>query len=302
MLAGGQEQAGAMSTTMYQLSAAVVASEIESGSSATTLIKASAILSGLQTQSGTLAAALQKAVATLAGEDVADTQFPYTLPFPLAIPSFGLFAKIGKVSSVFAGTVTSIPAYDANSTPLTGSTMPGSFNFAAAAGADVFVAITADRSGGVITGATYGGNAMTQVATVNHNNAAGSGTTNLYRAAAAGTGAALAVAPQGSGSAWFIVEAISISGVNTVGTPVTATGSGTALSQTISGWGLQLFSAGNGGGSAGNIASVAGETNYSNTSAGSSVAQAVSIATSAGTATATLSASTPWGSIFVPIN
>lgn len=93
---------------------------------------------------------------------------------------------------------------------------------------------------------------------------------------------------------------ISLSGVNSVGTPVTTTGSGTSMSQSVSGWGLHIFSAGNGGGSTGTIGSLTGVTNYSNASGGSSVSQAVSTASS-GTAAATLSTATPWAAVFVPI-
>lgn len=294
---GGQEQAGAMGATLTQTSTMILATEIQSGVVAASLAKASAVLAGLQTQSGALAAALQKAAATIAGEDIAIAGFPYTLPFPLAVGDPGLFAAIGKPSAALSG---STPAYDSNSTPVTAASIPASFNYTAAAGADVFVVITVDRSAGSITGCTYGGNAMTQVATVNHNNASASGTTKLFRAT--GTGSPLAVAPQGSGSAWFEVEVISLSGVNSVGTPVTATGSGTSMSQSVSGWGLHIFSAGNGGSSTGTIGSITGVTNYSNASGGSSVSQAVSIATSSGIAAATLSTATPWAAIFVPIN
>lgn len=195
---GGQEQAGAMGATLTQTSTTVLATEIQSGVVAASLAKASAVLAGLHTQSGALAAALQKAAATIAGEDIAIAGFPYTLPFPLATPGPGLFAAIGKPSAALSGTSLATPAYDANTTPVTAASIPASFNYTAAAGADVFAVITVDRSAGTITGCTYGGNAMTQVATVNHNNASASGTTKLFRAAAEGTGTALSVVPQGS--------------------------------------------------------------------------------------------------------
>jgi hypothetical protein len=174
------------------------------------------------------------------------------------------------------------------------------FNFTAVNGADVFVVVTSDRNVSN-TGATYGGVAMTQIASVSHNNAAASGTTKVYRLAGAGDGTAKAVLAQGSGTAWWIVNAISWTGVSAVGTVATATGSSTSPSQPVSGVGLQVFTDANGGGSRGTISAFSGVTNRANL-APSGAAQAISTAAAAGTASATLSTATPWAAIFIPLS
>ena len=182
---------------------------------------------------------------------------------------------------------------------VTGTTVP-SFNVTAPVGADVFVVAVSDRSAGTVTGITYGGVAMTQIASVDHNSDASRGTTKVFRLAKAGNGSAKSVVTTTGGLAWHAVNAFHWTGVSSVGTPVTTSGSGTALSQSIPGRGMHVFAAGNGGGNVGTIGSFSGVTHRATTGV-ASVLQALSTTAGAGTAAATLTASAPWSGVFIPI-
>ncbi|UAW08499.1 minor tail protein [Mycobacterium phage MadMen] len=171
------------------------------------------------------------------------------------------------------------------------------FNFTAAAGADVFVVVSNDRSAAHSGGVTYGGVAMTQIASAIHNNTSANGGVTVYRLAGAGSGAAKVVSVA-SGSGWIIANAISFTAVNTVSVS-TATGTGTTASQTValtSPVGLQIFSGGNGGGPTTTFGSFTGVTNrYNLKSTGALLA--INTVTASGTVSA--STNNPWAAVFI---
>lgn len=106
-----------------------------------------------------------------------------------------------------------------------------SYQFTAAAGADVFFAISA--SWGAQRGlqsVSYGGVAMTAIATLAHNNTGTTGQTTLYRIAAAGSGAAKTLTFSWAQSTSYVIDMFSYTGVGSVGTATTAFGSSTAPS------------------------------------------------------------------------
>lgn len=138
--------------------------------------------------------------------------------------------------------------FDAVSEPFSGY-QKATGSFAASSGADVFAVVSWDRPAAPST-VSYGGVAMTQLGSAFHNNNSAYGGVAMYRLAAAGTGAAKALLVDGA-SAWVSAYAVSYADVTSVGTPTFATGSGTALAQSItntSGVTLQAFSAGAAGG------------------------------------------------------
>ena len=160
------------------------------------------------------------------------------------------------------------PVFDAIGSGSSGLSL-AAFNFAAALGADVFVDAVSDRNGGTVTGASYGGVAMTLVNSVNNANNATYGHFYRFRLAGAGTGAAKSVAFTTSGSAWYLANAISVRGVHSVGSLQAAYGAGTSLSQgsiaaTASQLILQTFASGNGGGGAYAFSSPTGGANHWN--------------------------------------
>jgi hypothetical protein len=223
---------------------------------------------------------------------------PSVLTPRLITPTGASLTTTGGTPTV---TVASAVNYDAVGTGANSTSVPASFNFTAATGADVFVAVTVDRTAGNITGATYGGTAMTQIASIAHNNDSTKGITKVFRLAGSGNASAKAVLATGSGTSFWIVNAISFTGITTVGTVVTATGTSTSASQSVSGLGLHVFSDGNAGTGPGAFSSFAGVTNRANiTTSGS--CQALDTVAASGTASATLSISTPWASIFVPLS
>lgn len=160
------------------------------------------------------------------------------------------------------------PVFDAIGSGSSGLSL-AAFNFAAAAGADVFVDAVCDRSGGSVTAVTYGGVGMTLVDVINNANSATYGHFYRFRLAGAGTGAPKSVAFTTSGSAWYLGNAISIKGVHSVGSLQAAYGAGTTLSQgsiaaTASQLILQTFASGNGGGGSYAFSSPTGGTNHYN--------------------------------------
>ncbi|UVK60465.1 minor tail protein [Mycobacterium phage Sabbb] len=188
-----------------------------------------------------------------------------------------------------------------------GGTSTDSFNFTAAAGADVFVAVSWDRSGPSITGITYGGVAMTQLAIVSHNNDATRGSVSVWRLAAAGSGSAKSVAITHSGAMYGAANAISATHVASVST-ATAYGSGSSPSQsvTVPSGGLVIHVLAAGDGSTGSVSSwtsYSGMTNRSLTQPGTARTQvALSTASASGTVSATSSGSNPWSGISVALS
>ncbi|QAY13216.1 hypothetical protein SEA_PINKPLASTIC_4 [Mycobacterium phage PinkPlastic] len=176
-----------------------------------------------------------------------------------------------------------------------------SFSITAAPGADVFVAVTQDRTSAHSSGVTCGGVAMTPVTTALHNNSSINGGVAIYRRAGAGTGSALTIVT-GAGTGWMIVNAISFAGVSSMGTPTSAFGSGTSVSHAVSlpgPVGLSVFSGGANGGPTTQFGSFSGVTNRFNLKATGSI-----LAINTVTASGTISAATnnPWASVFVPLS
>ncbi|UJE15573.1 minor tail protein [Mycobacterium phage Madiba] len=189
-------------------------------------------------------------------------------------------------------------AYNAVGPGESGFGSVSNFSFTAAAGADVFVVVANDRSAAHSGGATYGGVAMTQVASAIHNNTSANGGVTVYRLAGAGTGAAKTVSVA-NGSGWMIANAISFTGVHATITTATNTGTGTLASQTVSltsAVGLQIFSGGNGGGPTTTFGSFTGVTNRYNQKATGTVL-AINTVTASGTVTA--STNNPWAAVFI---
>ncbi|QGJ93677.1 minor tail protein [Mycobacterium phage Hannaconda] len=189
-------------------------------------------------------------------------------------------------------------AYNAVGPGESGFGSVSNFSFTAAAGADVFVVVANDRSAAHSGGATYGGVAMTQVASAIHNNTSANGGVTVYRLAGAGTGGAQTVSVA-NGSGWMIANAISFTGVHATITPATNTGTGTLASQTVSltsPVGLQIFSGGNGGGPTTTFGSFTGVTNrYNLKSTGALLA--INTVTASGTVSA--STNNPWAAVFI---
>ncbi|ASZ73796.1 minor tail protein [Mycobacterium phage RitaG] len=188
-----------------------------------------------------------------------------------------------------------------------GGTQTETFNFTAAAGADVFVAVSWDRSEPSITGITYGGVAMTQLAIVSHNNDATRGSASVWRLAAAGSGSAKSVAITHSGSMYGAANVISATHVGSVST-ATAYGSGASPSQAVTvpagGLVIHVLAAGNGStGSVSSWTSYSGMTNRSLVQSDLSRTQvALSTASASGTVSATSSGSNPWSGISVALS
>lgn len=157
------------------------------------------------------------------------------------------------------------PVYDAiagtGSTPSSGGNI--SFAFTATAGADVFLAISTDRA---VTWSSvqYGSNSMTLVDSQLCGNTAGKGSIYWYRLAGGGTGSSLTVSgSQGAGGAWVIANAISYTGVNSVGTAIKnsgSTGNPTSGSITCTGSQVALCAGGQGDSSQVSFASLSSAT------------------------------------------
>ncbi|AVI03521.1 minor tail protein [Mycobacterium phage Barbarian] len=196
--------------------------------------------------------------------------------------------------------VTIVPpvAYNAVGPGVYGYGSVSDFSFTAAAGADVFVVVANDRSAVPSGGVTYGGVAMTQVASAIHNNTSAYGGVTVYRLAGAGTGASKTVTVA-SGSGWLAANAISFTGVHATVTAATNTGTGTLASQTVSltsPVGLQIFSGGNAGGTTAAFGSFTGVTNrYNTVNAGS----ALTINTVSASGTVSASTNNPWAAVFI---
>ncbi|AIM40410.1 minor tail protein [Mycobacterium phage Soul22] len=180
-----------------------------------------------------------------------------------------------------------------------------SLSFTAAAGADVFAVINWDRSGGGVSTITYGGVAMTLVASFSHNNTSANGGVSIYRLAGAGNGAAKTLATTTSGLAWYYLNAISFTDVATVGTATATYGSSTVASQTITaptnGVMLMVASSGAGAGWAYDFTAFSGQTNrFHATSNATSLA--LSTATASGATSATAAAAQAWTVVSIPLS
>ena len=184
--------------------------------------------------------------------------------------------------------------------------VPDPFNLTATPGADVFVVVTTDRPTAIISGATYGGVAGTEIASADHGAAGTDGSTKVFRFRRAGDGTAKAVLAVGSGpAAWWAVNAFYWT-LNSIGTPTYSTGDGATLSQSVSGPGAHIFSvSGGGGGVAGGslgLSNFSGATNRINWRPSSvGFIQAISTVSGAGTVTAAMQTADPWAGIFIPI-
>lgn len=212
-----------------------------------------------------------------------------------------------KATTITGGTPTitnaSPVAYNTTGTPSSSFAGDMTYSFTAASGADVFVAANWDRSGGGINGITYGGVAMTLVATLTHNNTSGSGGVAVYRLAGGGNGSSKNVVVDTFGGAWFISNAISFTSVSSVASAVTAFGSSATASQSLtvsSGIVLQVVSSANGGSGVGDYTSFSGVTNRWH-QVGTGGAMALNTVTATGTASSTSSGSQPWAAISVPL-
>ncbi|QOP65460.1 hypothetical protein SEA_COCO12_22 [Mycobacterium phage Coco12] len=179
-----------------------------------------------------------------------------------------------------------------------------SINFTATTGADVFAIVNWDRSGGGISAITYGGVAMTLIASIPHNNTTANGALSIYGLAGAGTGAAKSLAITSAGTAWYYLNAISFTNVGTVGTPVTTYGTGTVATQSVTvpsnGIVLQAVSAGSGGGSVGDFTSFSGVTNRWH-AASSATSLAINTTTTSGSTSSTAAVNQAWAIINVPL-
>lgn len=195
------------------------------------------------------------------------------------------------------------PTYAAIGAGSSGLSVPSSFNITAPAGADIFVAITIDRNRTIIGADLDGGTTnTTAIASASHDNVTTYGTTKVYRFPGAGTGSPIAVQAHGTGTAWWVVQAIAIDGVNTVGTPLIVTGNGTSINQTIpAGFGVQFVSTGAGGSNSAGLSGFTGVTNRSNL-IDTGTSQAINTATAAGTAHATNGAAFPWAALYIPLS
>ncbi|AIM50962.1 minor tail protein [Mycobacterium phage Modragons] len=176
------------------------------------------------------------------------------------------------------------------------------FSHTAAAGADVYVVVSSDRSSSV-TGVTCAGNAMTLVGTVSHNNSSSNGQLWIYRRSGAGTGSSLSITVSISGVAWYVAHAVSLLNVGSVGSLASTFGSGTSLSQsvTVPSGGLVLQAFATGGANGTSLTITSGATNRRN-SATSGGAMATNTASSSGTVSATAAGSRPWSGLALPIN
>ena len=103
--------------------------------------------------------------------------------------------------------------------------------YTAAVGADVFVAISSTSvAARTLSSVTYGGVAMTNIATIGHNNVNTFGITYLYRLAGGGSGAAKTLAYAFTQNVAHVSSIFSYTGVETVGVATTSTGNSAAPS------------------------------------------------------------------------
>jgi len=210
--------------------------------------------------------------------------------------------EIAKIS-VGSALIWSAVTYGGVGVGATGTSVPAPFNLTVPNGGDVFIVATTDRSAATVTGASFGGSAATEIASVAHNADALRGTTKVYRLAGGGDGTSKAVAITGGGAGVWAVNAFYWTGVTSVGTPITATGFNTAPSQSLSGRGMHIHGRGNGGGGVGTIGSFSGVTNrVAIADSAVAVGQALSTVDAAGTFAATLSISSRWAGVFIPID
>ncbi|AIT13058.1 minor tail protein [Mycobacterium phage Bipolar] len=193
-------------------------------------------------------------------------------------------------------------AYDTSVNGNGGVAVISNFTITAATGADIFVPIAWDRSGATISSVTCGGVAMTQIAQVDHNNTSGYGGLRLYRLAGAGNGTAKTISITSSGNVYIGASAISFTGVPTTLSPVTAYGSGTSASQTVTvpgNVGLYVASAGGAGAPTYTYTSYTGVTNRTNLNANGAQLTQSTVAAS-GTVSAISGGPNAWASVFVP--
>lgn len=195
-----------------------------------------------------------------------------------------------------------MPTYVDKGVGGTGTAVPAAFNFTAPAGADIFIVVSTDRTSSINGAKLDGVTNNTALAGSAHNNVTTYGSTKVYRFAGAGTGSPQSVQAVGSGVAWWVVQVVAVSGVNTVGTPTVAFGNGNAVAQELpNGFGLQIVSTGGGGAGGGTLSSFTGVTNRSNLST-SGASQAINTKTAAATMGAAISSNTPWAAIHIPLS
>jgi len=125
-------------------------------------------------------------------------------------------------------------SYGANTGGITTATSGSAANsqaYTADAGADVFVAISSTSvAARTLASATYGGVAMTNIATIGHNNVNTFGITYLYRLAGGGSGDAKTLAYSFTQNVGHVSSIFSYNEVASVGVATTSTGSSAAPS------------------------------------------------------------------------
>lgn len=206
--------------------------------------------------------------------------------------------SVSAKRSVGSPTVKLSPTYIGVSAGNTsGSGVPSAHNYAVPAGGHLFVAVTVDRTS-TSSGVTFGGEAMTLVATGIHNNNSARGQTKVWRySGPLCDGTARPILPQGSGIAWWIVRAISMASVSEVGTPDVLVGGGTLIQHPVSGSGIHF--AGNSQGGA--FTTFTNLVNRANTTV-SGAKQAISTVPAPATLELTQASSADWASIFIPLS
>ncbi|WZB39066.1 hypothetical protein SEA_SQUEE_5 [Mycobacterium phage Squee] len=188
--------------------------------------------------------------------------------------------------------------FHAISTPSEGqSTLSPSVTLSAAGTVLVPVSMRGDNT---VTAITLNGDAMTHIVSIAHGNSGGNGYLRVYAKTGVPAGTA-SVSITRSGGAFGRAYAVAYTGVNTIGTPDTAFGTGTSVSHNPAAppanglvfWVLSLFQSTAITPSGGDV-----RGNYT----GSNGSFAVLDASTDSTFSATLGASTPWSSAAIPLS
>jgi len=153
-------------------------------------------------------------------------------PSTAAAYSFTIRASnsLGNGDQLFTGNVLAAVnpvTFNAIGAGLSSSSVGGTktFSSTAASGADVFLVVAISTSV-TISSVTYGGTTMSAVSpAVGWNGSTNYGGMYVYRLAGGGTGSSVTVSMTFSAPVFFEAQVISYTGVGSIGTPVTATGS-----------------------------------------------------------------------------
>jgi hypothetical protein len=176
---------------------------------------------------------------------------------------------------------------------------PATWSHTAAAGSDVFIWTSNDQSGSNIGTVTYGGTAVPLLTSLGFNNNTTNGTLQVFRLRNAPGGTQTVSIPWSG--AWLNADSISYANVHTVGTPQTAFGSGTSLSQSATGTLILQAFGGNTHGAYGPL-TPSGGTNRYNGSASGLVNLTISDAANSATFTATALNANDWAGIALPLS